>query len=886
MIHAHTIRCEYFNGPLGPDAPLSLATDRPRFSWMVGSDSDAATQQAYRIQIVPIVEDGASVATPVWDSNWVVSPESQFVPFDGEDLVSRTQYQVRVALRDEAGRESDWSQPLAFETSKLDESWNGDFVGIQADDEYDPSRPVYLRRNLHLEAVPKRPRLYASALGVYQLFVNGRRIGDAEFAPGWTAYGTRVAFQTWDLSDVLVEGDNCIGVVFGAGWYAGQLTWYGTKQIYGEHTGFAAELHCLGMQEPILVTDTDWTVAYGEILTSEIYHGEVCDARSSLGAWSEPEYTEDARWSTARILPASASEKQKLVPQEGPLVRPHELLPMQNILTTPCGERVLDFGQNVTGRVRLELKGQDGDRAVLSHAEVLDAAGNFYTENLRTARCRIEYVCSGEDPVLYEPAFTFQGFRYVRIDEWPGGVGSARADQFRAVVLHSDFEETLWFESSNDDLNRLHENIRWGWKGNALDIPTDCPQRDERLGWTGDAQVFIGTAAYLTACDGFFARWHRDVAADQRPDGGVPYVIPDVLTTVAEHESTIREPHSSTGWGDAAVIGPWTMYRRFGDYAQLRMQYASMKAWVEYMHAQAQDGLVWNSGFHFGDWVALDAKEGSYFGATPNDLTATAYYAYSTRLLARAAAEIGESGDAERYANLADRIVEAFRYEFVTPSGRLAARTQTAHLLALAFNLVEERDRPRTVATLVDLIRENDNHLVTGFLGTPLLLPVLSDNGHLDVAYELLMREEYPGWLYQVKQGATTIWEHWDGLKPDGTMWSPNMNSFNHYAYGAVGEWMYRVVGGIDLNVSEPARGHFVIAPRPGGGITHCETSYQSPVGRVSVHWNLSGSSLTTTVVLPPTATADLLQYSGNDTRPKDSIRLRGGAHTHTWSID
>lgn len=886
MIHAHALRCEYFNGPLGPDAPLSLATDRPRFSWMVGSDSDAATQQAYRIQVVPIVEDGASVATPVWDSDWVVSSESQFVPFDGEDLVSRTQYEVRVALRDEAGSESDWSQPLAFETSKLDESWNGDFIGVQTDDAYDPSRPVYLRRVFSLDTVPEHARLYASALGVYQLFVNGRRVGDAEFAPGWTAYRGRIAFQTWDVSEYLLRGENCIAVVVGAGWYAGQLTWYGSKQIYGERTGFIAELYTDSKAEALLQTDATWHAAHGEIFSSEIYHGEVCDARAALGAWSKADYVLDGRWSHASVLPASAREKKKLIAQDRPLVRPQDVLPVLDEVTTPRGERVFDFGQNLTGRVRLTVEANEGDRVVLSHAEVLDADGNFYTENLRTAACRVEYVTAGSGLETYEPAFTFQGFRYVRIDEWPGGVENARPDQLKAVVLHSAFEETLWFESSNDDLNRLHENIRWGWKGNALDIPTDCPQRDERLGWTGDAQVFIGTAAYLTACDGFFASWDKDLAIDQRDDGGVPFVVPDVLTTVAEHDPNLKDSHSSTGWGDAAVICPWTIFQRFGDHGQLREQYDSMKAWVEYMRAQAQDGLIWNSGFHFGDWVALDAKEGSYFGATPNDLTATAYYAYSTRLLARAAAEIGESDDAERYANLADRIVEAFRYEYVTPAGRLAARTQTAHLLALAFNLVEERDRPRTVATLVDLIRENDNHLVTGFLGTPLLLPVLSDNGHLDVAYELLMREEYPGWLYQVKQGATTIWEHWDGLKPDGTMWSPNMNSFNHYAYGAVGEWMYRVVGGIDLNASEPARGHFVIAPRPGGGITHCETSYQSPVGRVSVRWKLSGSSLITTVVLPPTATADLLQYSGNDTRPKDSIRLRGGAHTHTWSTD
>ncbi|TVQ26955.1 MAG: alpha-L-rhamnosidase [Spirochaetaceae bacterium] len=886
MIHAHTLRCEYFSAPLGPDAPLAVATDRPRFSWVVGADTDVAVQHAYRLQVTDAAADAPTAQPPVWDSGWVESASTRWIAYAGPKLLPRGRYEVRVALRDGDGNEGEWSQPLSFELPRRRSAWHADFVGIQDDDEYDPSRPVYLRRTFMLDAVPEHPRLYASALGVYQLFVNGRRVGDAEFAPGWTAYRKRIAYQTWDLSEYLVQGENCIAVVVGAGWYAGQLTWYGSKQIYGEHAGFIAELYAGTATEAMLQTDETWQVAHGEILSSEIYHGETCDARSSLGGWNEPGYAVDGRWSQARVLPASGREKKKLVPQDGPLVRPQEILPVQEAMTTPSGERVFDFGQNLTGRIRLRVRGKEGERVVLSHAEILDVEGNFYTENLRTAACRVEYVTAGSDTEIYEPAFTFQGFRYIRIDEWPGGVDSANPDQLEAVVLHSDFEETLEFDCSNADLNRLHQNIRWGWKGNALDIPTDCPQRDERLGWTGDAQVFIGTASYLTACDGFFSRWHRDLAADQREDGGVPFVVPDVLTTVTEHDPNLREPHSSTGWGDAAVICPWAMFRRFGDREQLQEQYASMRAWVEYMRAEATDGLIWNSGFHFGDWVALDASEGSFFGATPNDLTATAYYAHTTGLLAQAADTLGQADDAASYRSLADRIVEAFRREFVTPSGRLAARTQTAHLLALAFNLVEDKDRPRTVATLIDLIRENDDHLVTGFLGTPLLLPVLSDNGHLDLAYELLMREEYPGWLYQVRQGATTIWEHWDGLKPDGTMWSPKMNSFNHYAYGAVGEWIYRVLGGIDLDASDPAAGAFVVAPRPGGGVTRCSTSYQSPSGVLSVVWELLGTAVHVTVKVPPTAIVSLRKFRGNVIEPFEIEELEGGSYERSWSIE
>jgi alpha-L-rhamnosidase len=430
----------------------------------------------------------------------------------------------------------------------------------------------------------------------------------------------------------------------------------------------------------------------------------------------------------------------------------------------------------------------------------------------------------------------------------PGGAApddplAELAARLEAVVIHSDMPQTLEFSCSHPGLNQLHHNILWGWKSNALDIPTDCPQRDERLGWTGDAQVFIGTATYLTNAGGFFAKWLRDLQLEQRDDGGVPFVIPNVLASIQEVEPNISNWHSSTGWGDAAVICPWTLAARYGDRAVLEEQWPSIMGWISYMRAHAEDEVLWNSGFHFGDWVALDAKEGSFFGATPNDLTATAYYAHSVDLAARIAERLEKVNEADSLRRLHGRIVDAFRREFYTARGRLAARTQTAHLLALAFDLVAPEHRARTVEELIATIRENDDHLVTGFLGTPLLLPVLAENGHLDEAYRLLLREEYPSWLFQVKQGATTIWEHWDGMKPDGSMWSPDMNSFNHYAYGAVGEWMYRSVGGLDLNASDIPAGRFVLAPRPpavgDGSLTRAEMTYHSGYGPLRIAWRL-----------------------------------------------
>ncbi len=379
--------------------------------------------------------------------------------------------------------------------------------------------------------------------------------------------------------------------------------------------------------------------------------------------------------------------------------------------------------------------------------------------------------------------------------------------------------------------------------------------------------MFVGTAAYLCDVRPFFRRWLRDLALEQHDDGGVPFVIPDVLSSVMHMDANIQDTHSSTGWGDAAVVCPMTLLDRYDDRETLERQYPSMVRWIRFIEERAEGGVLWNSGFHFGDWVALDAKEGSFFGATPNDLTATAYYAHSTLLTSRAAATLGRSDDADAFRRLYERIVEAFRNEYITPSGRLAARTQTAHLLALAFDLVPTEHRARVVRDLVALIRENDDHLVTGFLGTPLLLPVLADNGLLDEAYALLMREEYPSWLYQVAQGATTIWEHWDGLKPDGTMWSAEMNSFNHYAYGAVGEWIYRTVGGIDLPRSRVADRSFTIAPRPGGRITSADTTYRSPYGDVRVQWRLAGGALEVSATLPANTTGvlDLPGESGEE---------------------
>lgn len=862
MLRAIDLRCET------DENPLAVPTRRPRFSWKMESDRSDVLQTQYRIEVA---KDRA-FAGLLWDSGPVDGGTSHLVAYEGLSLEECTRYYYRVKIRDSKAELSDWSETGWFECALSPESWRADFIRCDGADEGDPSQAVYFRKELALDGSPKQARLYATALGIYELWINGRRVGEDYFSPGWTNYRKRLAYQTYDVTSLLRPGRNVVGAVVGPGWYKGDLTWLKRRNFYGSESAVSLELRLRDEagRATCLTTDTTWrTAAHGPIRYAELYHGEQYDARAEEPGWNAPGF-DDRRWKTAALL---SFDRGRLVPQEGPPVGKQEELAARELFTTPKGERVLDFGQNITGWVRFSVRGQGGQRVVLRHAEVLDAEGNFYTENLRSARAQVEYTLKGGATETFEPHFTFHGFRYVQLVEYPG-----RADpgDFTAVVLHSRMVPTLDFDCSDESLNRLHRNIRWGWKGNALDVPTDCAQRDERLGWTGDAQVFIGTAAYLFDVLTFFRKWLRDLASEQLPDGGVPFVVPDVLTSIASDEPMFGGGHSSTGWGDAAVICPWTLYLHYGDLGLLRMQYPSMKAWVEYIRAHAEQGLIWDTGFHFGDWVALDAEEGSYFGATPNELTATAFYAYSTELLARAAGSLGNTEDAAAYKSLHEAIVKAFRGRFISISGRLSARTQTAQILALVFGLVPGETRQTVVQDLVDLIEENGGHLTTGFLGTPFICRALAENGRIDVAYELLMRDDYPSWLYQVKRGATTVWEHWDGIKPDGSMWSPNMNSFNHYAYGAVGEWVYSTVGGISPDPSDPGCRTVVLSPQPGGGVVRATTRYRTPFGTVELAWRLDGERLSIDVKVPANSRGKLVLegVSSADVRSDAEIKF------------
>ena len=661
---------------------------------------------------------------------------------------------------------------------------------------------VYLK-NFRCAAKAEKAILEITALGVYEAKLNGERVGDFILAPGWTSYSNRLQVQSYDVTNLL-KTENSLEVTVGQGWRAIANKRDGSDFLGYRDTALIAELTLVyadGRTESI-VTDSSWTARESKLRYTNIYDGDIYDATFKAGS--------------ARHCICVDLEKDMLIPQEGEKIVEHERMPALQVIKTPAGETVIDFGQNMTGYVEFRIKGTPGAQATISHGETLDRDGNFYNANYRSADAQIKFICDGEEHI-YKSALTFFGFRYIRLENWPDEV---KKENFTAVVVHSDIRRTGYFECSDETVNKLFKNIIWGQKGNFLDVPTDCPQRDERLGWTGDAQVFVRTASLNFDVERFFKKWLRDLAADQGRDGCVPHVIPNISDDMG----------GSSAWSDAAVICPWEIYRTYGDKAVLEEQFDSMKAWIDWMRERSENGRR-SGGSHFGDWLGLDSPEGSYKGATPEDLIATAYYKYSTELFIKAAHALGR--DVAEYENIPAEAAAAFRREYME-NGRVKNATQTACVLALYFDITD--DRAATAEQLNELI-ERAGHLETGFVGTPYLLHALSDNGYAETAYDLLLRREYPSWLYPISKGATTVWEHWDGIKPDGTMWSTDMNSFNHYAYGAVADWMYGAAAGINSDPDRPGFEHIIFRPVTDRRLDFVKASIDTRRGTVASEW-------------------------------------------------
>jgi alpha-L-rhamnosidase len=838
VVKVVNLRVEYKQNPLGIDAR------KPRLSWQIQSDARGVFQSAYQLRVARTERGLATSNEIIWDSGRVSSDASIQHPYDGAPLQSGQRYYWQARVWDGAGKASNWSAPAYWEMGLLEPSdWQANWIEPDLQEDGPKLGPApMLRRTFKVDGAVARARVYVTSHGLYEMHLNGRRVGDQLFTPGWTSYRKRLQYQTYDITDLLKSGDNAVGVTIGSGWYRGEMVSSNQRNGYGDKAGLLMQMvidYADGRRQTVL-SDQTWKAATGPVLMSEIYQGETYDARLEDPEWAQPGF-DDSGWSGVKI--AGYPKTNLIAPASPPVRRIQEIKPVK-ILKTPAGDTVVDMGQNMVGWIRLQVQGKSGDTVILRHAEMLDKQGNFYTENLRAAKQTIRYTLKDSGIETFEPHFTFQGFRYVAVDGYPGNL---TLDSLTGIVIHSDMTPEGEFETSSSLINQLQHNIVWGQKGNFLDVPTDCPQRDERLGWTGDAQVFARTAAFNMDVAGFFTKWLQDLAADQAENGAVPHVIPNPPG---------RTGVGSAAWADAAVIIPWTMYLCYGDTRILENQYESMSRWVEYERQQAGDDYVWSGGSHFGDWLAFATTRSDYPGATTGkDLIATAFFAHSTDLLQRTARVLGKQEDAARYAELLSKIKAAFCREFVTATGRIGENTQTAYTLALEFDLLPEELRPIAARRLAQEIRER-KHLTTGFVGTPYLCHVLSRYGYLEEAYLLLNRQDYPSWLYPVKQGATTIWERWDGLKPDGSFQDKGMNSFNHYAYGAIGDWMYRVMAGIETDEAAPGYRRILIHPQPGGGFTAVKAAHQTMYGRASSAWTLQDGLFELTVEVPPNTRA------------------------------
>ncbi|MER7678561.1 alpha-L-rhamnosidase [Streptomyces sp. NPDC096934] len=723
----------------------------------------------------------------------------------------------------------------------------------------------------HEFALPRkkvsRARLYATALGLYEAHLNGRRVGRDHLAPGWTDYRRRVQYQAYDVTSLLRSGGNALGVYVAPGWYAGNVGMFGPHQ-YGERPALLAQLeveYADGTSERI-TSGPDWRAAAGPIVAADLLGGETYDARKETPGWTSPGF-DDRAWLAVRG--AGDAAPARIVAQADGPVRVAQELPVRKVTEPRPGVFVLDLGQNMVGSVRLRVSGRAGTTVRLRHAEVLNPDGTLYTANLRTAAATDTYTLKGGGEETFEPRFTFHGFRYVELTGFPG-TPSAKAVTGR--VMHTSAPFTLEFETNVPMLNQLHSNITWGQRGNFLSVPTDTPARDERLGWTGDINVFAPTAAYTMESARFLAKWLVDLRDAQTADGAFTDVAPMVGTV----------GNGVAGWGDAGVTVPWSLYQAYGDGQVLRDAWPSVQSWLRYLEKNSS-GLLRPAG-GYGDWLNVEDE-------TPKDVIATAYFAHSADLASRIAQEIGE--DAAPWLDLFGRIREAFRNAYVTADGRVKGDTQTAYVLSLSMNLLPDALRKAAADRLVALIEAKDWHLSTGFLGTPRLLPVLTDTGHTDVAYRLLQQRTFPSWGYQIDKGSTTMWERWDSIKPDGSFQTPDMNSFNHYAYGSVGEWMYTNIAGI--SAGRPGYREIVVRPRPGGDVTSARATFTSVHGPISTQWRTRSGRFALTCDVPPNTTAEVwiptadpravTHDHGTFLREEDGCAVyRVGSGTHRFS--
>ena len=867
------LKCGHRVNPPGIDQPA------PRLSWALASEGRGQVQSAYRVLVAESEEHLEAEENLLWDSGRVDSNRSFSIEYGGAGLKSGARCVWNVRVWDGEGGQSSPSEPAVFGVGLLERSdWKGSWIsageGPAGDmdpptgDEYDAlgnglAPSPYLRKEFGLEKPVRRARLYATARGLYELSINGARVGDDVLAPGWTDYRKRIQYQSYDVTDLLREGPNALGAILGDGWYAG-FVGFDPKRAgahYGTRPQLLAQLNVEyedGSTESV-ASDGSWISSTGPILFSDLLAGESYDAREEMPGWDEPGF-DDAGWYGVDAEPLG---DVRLVAQPDEGVRATEEVAAEAVAEPKGGVYVFDMGQNMVGWARLKVRGPAGTRVTLRFAEALNPDGTIYTENLRSARQTDTYVLRGGGEEVFEPRFTFHGFHYVEVTGHPG---EPPLDAVVGRVVHSATPPGGSFECSSPMVNRLQSNIVWGQRGNFLSIPTDCPQRDERLGWTGDAQIFVRTASLNMDVAAFFSKWMDDVEDAQTPDGAFTDVVP-----LLEGSGLIDLSRGAPAWGDAGVIVPWTIYKAYGDTRIIHKHYDAMTRWMSYLRGANPDLLRRNKlGNNYGDWLSPEGD------ATPKDLLATAYWAHDANLMAEMSRAVGR--DATVYEKLFENIKEAFNRVYVTPDGRVGSDTQTGYVVALHMGLLPEELREEAAGHLVKTIEAKDWHLSTGFVGVGYLCPVLTEAGYPEVAYRLLNNETYPSWGYTIKNGATTIWERWDGWTEENGFQSPNMNSFNHYSLGSVGEWLYRQVAGIDLHPEGVGYDRIVIRPRPGGGMTYASAEYDSVRGVIGSAWQLSGDEFRLRVTIPPNTTATVHVPAANGVEVSEGGKSVEGA--------
>ncbi|UMB54125.1 glycoside hydrolase family 78 protein [Lutibacter sp. A64] len=832
--------------------PIGFYDSEPTFSWELPVLENNKSQSAYQIVVASSL-DLLSNNADLWDSKKQKSEQSTWIKYEGKSLQSRQKVYWKVKYWNQDGQASTWSAINTFELGLLNNSdWKAQWIGLDTKKEKLMGsqdnlihRPQYLRKGFELSNDVTSARLYITAKGVFDVKINGKDVSDDVMPPGYTPYKERIETITYDVTNLIKSGQNAIGVELAAGWHSGRLGWMKSYWSDTETPKIICQLE-LTMKDgskKVIVTDAGWKgTTNGPIRLSEIYDGETYDANLEMPKWTTTNFS-DKNWKAVNVFPVE--DKIRLEPKRHTTVKGKIELPTKEVIEKD-GAVIFDLQQNMVGVPVLKVPMKKGETLKIRFAEMLSPDGSFYTDNYRTAQSTNYYTASKDGVIEWSPKFTFHGFRYVELSGYNTAVKPTK-DWVTGLVQYSDFEENGTFTSSSAKLNQLQSNIVWGLRGNFFDIPTDCPQRDERMGWTADAQVFGPTSMFNADVYGFWASWLQSVRESQYDNGGIPWVVPDVL-----YNNKV-----SAGWGDACTIIPWKIYYRTGDTRILEENYEMMKGWVAY-HKSVSKGYISSMG-GFADWLQPLPANGNNKGDTSHSLIGTAFFAHSAKLTAQAAKVLGKTEEYNKYTKLYKSIAKAFDAAFFNENGKIkgVAETQTSYLMALAFDLLPESKQKNAQTNLLRKLSDADNHLRTGFLGTPLLSEVLDETGGIDLMYKLLFNETYPSWFYSINQGATTIWERWNSYSKEEGFNSQKMNSLNHYAYGAIGEWMYERIAGI----APLEAGYKVIeiAPQARQPLTSASASLNTPYGKVSSSWEIKNNEFQLNIVIPPNTSAKVI---------------------------